>query len=45
MLNKLNGFNGLNSKVVNLIVTNSGLDRIKLNNELEKISTFLKKKQ
>ena len=44
VLNKLNGFNGLNSKVVNLIVTNSGLDRIKLNNELEKISTFFKEK-
>ena len=40
ILKKLKGFEGLNSYNINLILENSNLDRIKLQNELEKIITY-----
>tara|TARA_X000001036_G_scaffold361604_1_gene344964 strand:+ start:952 stop:1941 length:990 start_codon:yes stop_codon:yes gene_type:complete len=43
--NRLKGFKGLSSENLNLIISNCGLDRIKLKNELFKISTFFKEKQ
>ena len=42
---KLNNFKNLNNDVLNLIVDNSNLDRIKLNNEIEKIQTFFLEKE
>ena len=42
--NKLGGFEGLSSYNVNLIINNCNLDRVKLKNELEKISTFFNNK-
>ncbi len=42
---KLHDFRNLNNDVLNLIVDNSNLDRIKLNNEIEKIQTFFLKKE
>ena len=43
--NELKGFKGLSSENLGLIITNCGLDRIKLKNELVKILTFFKEKQ
>ena len=40
ILNKLKGFAGLTPQVVNNLVSNSNLDRIKINNEINKIKTF-----
>lgn len=40
ILEKLREFKGLSAENVNMIIDNSGLDRIKLNNELNKICTF-----
>jgi DNA polymerase-3 subunit delta len=40
VLNKLKGFEGLSYENINLIVDNCNLDRIKLNNELEKIFSY-----
>ena len=40
ILNKLNKFSGLSTQNINLILEKSGLDRVKLNNELEKIIIF-----
>ena len=34
---KLKGYSGVTQQVTNLLIENSGLDRIKVNNELEKI--------
>ncbi len=42
---KLKGFEGLTPKSINLILENSNLDRVKLNNELEKIVQFFKDKK
>ena len=42
---RLRGFEGLTTKTINLILENSNLDRIKLNNELEKIEQFFKDKK
>ncbi len=43
--NKLKGYQGLNSQLLNLLVQNSGLDRNKINNEIDKIiSCFVDKK-
>ena len=36
---KLNGYKGLTTQVLNSIINNSGLDRNKVNNEIEKITT------
>ena len=40
ILNELKGYRGLSSQNLNMIIENSGNDRSKLNNELEKIATF-----
>ena len=40
ILNKLNKFSGISTQNINLILEKSGLDRVKLNNELEKIIIF-----
>ena len=45
ILQKLSKFKGLSKEVVNLILDNSGLDRLKLNNELNKIIIYFKDKQ
>ena len=42
---RLKGFEGLTTKIINLILENSNLDRVKLNNELEKIEQFFKDKK
>jgi len=42
--NKLKGYEGLTPTNLNLILENSGLNRIKLNNEIEKIQTFFTNK-
>tara|TARA_B110000977_G_C11018757_1_gene470476 strand:+ start:368 stop:1360 length:993 start_codon:yes stop_codon:yes gene_type:complete len=41
---KLIGFSGLTTQNINMIVDNSNLDRIKLNNELNKITTYFDNK-
>lgn len=43
--NKLKGYDGIDQNVVNLILKNSNLDRIKLNNELSKIITYFDDKR
>ena len=45
ILNKLKGFRGLSSENINLLVNNSNLDRVKLNNELNKILNFFTNKE
>ena len=45
ILDKLKGFEGLNEQVVNFIAENCNLDRIKLNNELNKIVTYFANKK
>ncbi len=42
---KLSGFVGLTQEVINLIIKNTGLDRNKTNNEIEKIISFFKDKK
>ena len=37
---KLKGYSGVTQQVTNLLIENSGLDRIKVNNELEKIKIY-----
>lgn len=45
ILDKLNDYQGLTTQVVNFIIQNTGLNRSKVNNEIEKIkSCFLDKK-
>ena len=45
ILKKLNGYEGITNQVTNLIIQNTGLDRNKVNNEIEKIiSCFQDKK-
>ena len=45
ILDKLNGYQGLTTQVVNFIIQNTGLNRSKVNNEIEKIkSCFLDRK-
>ena len=39
---KLNGFQGLTSQIINLITQNTGLDRIRVNNEIDKIVSCFK---
>lgn len=42
--NKLNSFKGLTPEVINTLAENTGLDRNKLNNEIEKIQTYFQDK-
>ena len=44
ILDNLKGFTGLSTKNINMIIENCGLDRSKLNNELNKIGTFFENK-
>ena len=44
ILNKLKGYTGLSTQNLNIILENCGLDRSKLNNELNKIATFFENK-
>jgi len=41
---KLNGYKGVNTQLINILIDNCSLDRIKLNNELDKIATFFSDK-
>ena len=40
ILNELKDYKGLTNQVIKLIIDNCGMDRIKLDNELNKIKTF-----
>ena len=44
-MEKLNGYQGLTSQVTNLITQNTGLDRNKVNNEIDKIICCFKDKK
>ncbi|MDC0937485.1 hypothetical protein OAR56_00615 [Pelagibacteraceae bacterium] len=44
LISKLKGFQGLSPHNINLIIENSNLNRVKLNNELTKIITFFQDK-
>tara|TARA_A100001011_G_scaffold395838_1_gene491986 strand:- start:1207 stop:2199 length:993 start_codon:yes stop_codon:yes gene_type:complete len=44
ILDNLKGFTGLSTKNINMIIENCGLDRSKLNNEINKITTFFENK-
>ena len=43
-MKKLNSYQGLSSEVINLIIENTGLDRNKVNNEIDKIISCFKDK-
>lgn len=43
--NKLKDFKGINSTIINVILESSNLDRMKVNNELEKIVTHFSSKE
>ena len=45
ILNQLKEFEGLSTYNMNIILENSNLDRIKLNNEIEKIQSFFSEKK
>jgi len=45
ILKRLNGYQGLTSEVTNLIIENTGLDRNKVNNEIDKIISCFKDKK
>ena len=45
ILKRLNGFKGLTAFNINLILQQVGLDRVKLNNELDKILVYFDKKE
>ena len=45
IMQKLNGYQGLTSQVTNLIIQNTGLDRNKVNNEIDKIISCFKDKK
>ena len=45
IMKNLNGFQGLSTEIINLIIQNTGLDRDKLNNEIEKIITCFNDKK
>ena len=45
ILKKLSGFKGLSNQNINLILDNCNLDRLKLNNELDKITTCFPNKE
>ena len=44
ILDKLKGYTGLSAQNLNMIIENCALDRSKLNNELDKITTFFENK-
>ena len=44
-MNKLNDYQGLTGQVINLIIQNTGLDRNKVNNEIDKIISCFKDKK
>ena len=45
ILDKLKGFKNLNSQIVNTIIDNCNLDRAKLSNELNKLTTYFNNKE
>ncbi len=45
IMRKLNGYEGLTTQVINFIIQNTGLDRNKLNNEIDKIISCFKDKK
>ena len=45
IMKNLNGFEGLSTEIINLIIQNTGLDRNKLNNEIQKIITCFNDKK
>ncbi len=45
IMKRLNGYQGLTNQVVNLIIENTGLDRNKVNNEIDKIISCFKDKK
>jgi len=45
IIEKLKGFSGLSNQILNIIINNCGLDRAKLNNEINKIVTFFNEKK
>ena len=45
IMKKLNGYQGLTSQIINLIIQNTGLDRNKVNNEIDKIISCFKDKK
>ena len=45
IMKKLNGYQGLTGQVTNLIIQNTGLDRNKINNEIDKIISCFKDKK
>tara|TARA_A100001011_G_scaffold214746_1_gene222800 strand:+ start:78 stop:1076 length:999 start_codon:yes stop_codon:yes gene_type:complete len=45
ILKKLSAYQGLTNEVVNFIIQNTGLDRNKINNEIDKIISFFKDKK
>ena len=45
IIQKLKGYVGLTPQVINLILQNSGLDRNKINNEIDKITSFFPNKK
>ena len=40
ILDKLKGFEGLSTQNINMIIENTSLDRVRLDNELDKIITY-----
>ncbi len=45
IMKKLNGYEGLTTQVINLIIQNTGLDRNKVNNEIDKIISCFENKK
>ena len=45
IMNELKGYEGLSTYNINLIIDNCNLNRVKLNNELEKITTYFQNKK
>ena len=45
ILEKLNGYQGLSGQIINLIIQSAGLDRNKINNEINKIISCFKDKK
>lgn len=45
IIEKLKNYQGLSSEVINFLIQNTGLDRDKINNEIEKIQSYFKEKK
>mgnify|MGYP006181040875 CR=1 FL=1 len=45
IIEKLKNYQGLSSEVINFLIQNTGLDRNKINNEIEKIQSYFKEKK